>query len=206
MSGNLHEQPSGSDPQRQPFVRVPRRTWVVWLVILLGILLLMLIKEKVQAPGEILTQYQFARLVDSNRIARATVVFDPQNSAVNEIVGAYYKGENVEVPFRAKVRLTPGLEEKLFSLPQFEPRQPNTMVLSIVWSLLPILVIAILIWFFFIRQIRKVARSAPNTSSFQARTEEQQLRFDKLLDRWEQQASRLEALLDKVERDSGRPK
>ena len=141
--------------------RVPARTWIIWLSIFVGIMLLMFIKEGMGEQGERISQYQFEELVDSERIARATIIYD-QQSPLNEIVGTYYKSGNragVEVPLRAKVRLTGRLETKLLSLPQFEVRQPNTMLMSVVWSILPILIIAVLIWFFFIRQIRRVTNS-----------------------------------------------
>src|SRR5207247_1260616 len=95
--------------------------------------------------------------------------------------------------FRTKVRLTRELEEKLFKLPQFEARQPNTMVMSIIWSLLPIVVIAVLIWFFFIRQIKRIARNSPSAPDLQARASEQLERFEKILDKWENQARRMDA-------------
>jgi hypothetical protein len=46
------------------------------------------------------------------------------------------------VAFRTKARLTEKMEDKLYSLPQFDPHEPNTMLLTAIWSVLPILVIA----------------------------------------------------------------
>ena len=54
------------------------------------------------------------------------------------------------------------LEEKLLDSGKFETKQPNTMLLGILYSLFPILVIGLLIWFFFVRQIKKAARSDPS--------------------------------------------
>src|SRR5207247_745315 len=106
-------------------------------------------------------------------------------SVLNDVVGTYQSQSDAkgEVPFRARVRLTSALENKLLGLPQFEVRQPNTALLGILWSVLPILVVAILIWFFFIRQIRNTARTAPNPTELHARSVEQQARFEKLLDK-----------------------
>jgi len=75
----------------------------------------------------------------------------------------------VEVPFRAKARLLPDLEKKLLSLPQFEPREPNTMLFSFLLSVLPIIVIAALIWFFFIRQIKMAGKGALSFGKSKAR-------------------------------------
>lgn len=197
----MSDQLTGDD--RITLKTVPPRTWVIWLAIFGGILFLMFFKDQFATGGERITQHQFWELVDSGQIVHATVAYDPQNQALNEIVGTYYKDQNgtrVEAPFRAKVRLTWRLEEKLFGLPQFEPRQPNTMLLSVVWSVLPIIVIAIMIWFFFIRQIKKVSRNSPTTPDLQAKASEQQVRFDKILDKWEQQAVHMDAVLEKMDR------
>ena len=105
--------------------KVPPRTWVVWIAIFGGIILLMLFKERMDSPGEVLTQYRFQQLVESNQIKEATVNYSPQNPLLNEVVGKYYKDADRKgeaVPFRAKVRLTEKMEEKLYALPQFEAR------------------------------------------------------------------------------------
>ena len=162
----------------------------------------MLFREPWVSEGERISQHRFEELVDAGQIVHATVSYDNQ-SQLNEVVGTYSKIDHdskQEVPFRTKVRLTGSLEEKLFRLPQFEPLQPNTMVMSVLWSVLPIIIIATLIWFFFIRQIRRVARNSPSTPDLQAKASEQLSRFDKVLDKWEDQAKRMDAILDKMER------
>jgi ATP-dependent Zn protease len=184
----------------------PRRVWIVGAAVFGGIILLMLFRDRMDVGGDILTQYRFEALVDSGQILHATINYNARGSALNEVGGRYFKIENgakVEVPFRARVRLTGDLERRLLNLPQFEPHEPNTVVLSVLLSVLPIIVIAVLIWFFFIRQIRRVARNSPSTPDLQARTSEQQTRFDRILDTWEAQARRMDAVLDKMERDTG---
>jgi len=164
--------------------------------------LLMLLRDKRESqPGEQISQHRFEELVDAGQIVHATVSYDNQ-SPLNEIDGVYKAEGNVqkEVRFRTKVRLTGRLEEKLFNRPQFEARQPNTVVMSIIWSVLPIIVIAVLIWFFFIRQIKRIARNSPSTPDLQARAGEQLNRFEKILDKWEDQARRMDAVLEKMER------
>src|SRR5689334_10158643 len=98
--------------------KVPPRTWLVWIAIFGGIILLMLFKEKMDTPGDLLSQSKFWQLVDSNMIEKATVNYSPQSQALNEITGVYYTMNNerkVETPFRAKVRLTQSMEEKLYA-------------------------------------------------------------------------------------------
>jgi cell division protease FtsH len=152
--------------------RVPPRTWVVWIAIFGGIVLLMLFKDRMEPQGETLTQFQFQQLVESNLITQATISYNPQSPFLNEITGKYNKIENdrkVPTTFRTKARLTTKLEEKLFSLPQFEPREPNTMLWSVAVSVLPFIIIAALIWFFFIRQLKMAGKGALSFGKSKAR-------------------------------------
>lgn len=168
------------------------RTYIVWVAVLGGIILLTLFKDRLEPSAGQISQSRFEELLDSDAIKQAVVNYGSQD-ALNAIVGVYYatNGASVaEVPFRAKVRLTPRLESRIFSLPQFEPHEPNTILTSIAVSILPFVVIAALIWFFFIRQIRKVG-AKPNP---------QQERFDQILSKWEAQITRIDAILDKWER------
>ena len=153
--------------------KVPPRTWVVWIAIFGAIILLMVMRDRWESPGTLINQYKFQQLVASNQIAQATINYNPQDPYLTEIIGRYYKldptgaripGKDGEVTenFRAKVRLTSRLERKILSgeYPQFEVKEPNTMLLSVVWSILPFAAIAAFIWFFFIRQIKMAGKGA----------------------------------------------
>jgi cell division protease FtsH len=167
-------------PKKGGEFRVPPRTWIVWIAIFGGIVLLMLFRDRMETQGDPLSQYRFQQLVESNQIAQATINYSPQNPYLTEIVGKYFKtdssgariaknGVDELIPFRTKARLTAKMEEKLLALPQFEVREPNTMLLSVVWSVLPIIIIAALIWFFFIRQIKMAGKGALSFGKSKAR-------------------------------------
>src|SRR4030095_9675749 len=108
--------------------RVPPRTWIVWIAIFGGIILLMLAKERMTPPSEKLTQYNLFQKVNPNLIARATINYSAQSAFLTEVVGTYYErdaeGNPIkegskprEVPFRTNVRLVPELETMLVKLP-----------------------------------------------------------------------------------------
>jgi cell division protease FtsH len=152
--------------------KVPPRTWVVWIAIFGVIVLLMLFKDRMEPPGDLLSQPRFQQLVESNQIVQATINYNPQSSDLREVTGKYRKLENdakSEAPFRARVRLLPDLEKKLLGMPQVDVREPNTMLFSFMLSVLPIIVIAALIWFFFIRQIKMAGKGALSFGKSKAR-------------------------------------
>src|SRR5215470_16083652 len=94
------------NPRKGEF-RVPPRTWIVWIAIFGGIILLMLFKEKLDSPADPISQYTFQQMVDSNQITEATINYSPQSPALNEVIGKYIKPDKSIGQFRAKVRLTP---------------------------------------------------------------------------------------------------
>jgi cell division protease FtsH len=180
MSDDNRFSDDDKNPKRGGEFRVPPRTWIVWIAIFGGIILLMLARERMDSQGEVLPQSTFLMLVDSNRIEHAILTYSPQNSALIEITGRYYRGERPEnpgakvkdselVPFRLKARLPQKVEDNLLVRREFEVREPNTMLLNVLWSILPIIVIATLIWFFFIRQIKMAGKGALNFGKSKAR-------------------------------------
>src|ERR1041385_4068368 len=76
------------NPKKGEF-RVPPRTWIVWIAIFGGIILLMLMRDKWQTEGANVPQWQFMQLYDSNQIAQAIVNYNPQNPLLVEIIGKY---------------------------------------------------------------------------------------------------------------------
>jgi len=168
------------DPKRQAEFRVPPRTWIVWILILGTIVTLMMFRDKVSDNRrDELTPHALREKVEKNLIAQATIA-NSQQSAAYDITGTYFKvdadgnkemkdGKEVVEPFHAKLLLTDALADQLQSLPGIQVREPNTMLTSILISLLPILLIAGLIWFFFIRQIKMAGKGALSFGKSRAR-------------------------------------
>src|SRR5258708_11173822 len=116
-----------SQRQYQGESRVPPRTWLAWVLIFAGIILLMVFRDRMESQGEVLTENRFQQLVESNQIAQATITYSAQNTQspfLTEVAGKYYKtdrtgnrikknGVDVTIDFRAKVRLPDKLEEKV---------------------------------------------------------------------------------------------
>ncbi len=172
MSDDNKNRDNDKTPKKGGEFRVPPRTMIVWIAILGGITLLMLFRDRMESPGDVIKQTKFMQLVESNQIVSATINYNPQGTYLREITGKYLKVPNdpkTEAPFQAKVVLYPELEKKLVNLPQFEPREPNTMLFSFMLSILPIIVIAALIWFFFIRQIKMAGKGALSFGKSKAR-------------------------------------
>ena len=180
MSEENKNRDENRDGKRGGEFRVPPRTILIWIAIMGAIPLLMFMNKGV-GPSQIepLKQSQLMEKVNSNQIAQGTITYDPQ-SFLHDVRGSYFKtdpagervledGKPIKVPFYAKVRLTEKMEDKILELGVFETRQPNTVLLGLAYSLGPILVIGVLIWFFFIRQIKMAGKGALSFGKSKAR-------------------------------------
>src|SRR5881409_2940605 len=153
--------------------RVPPRTYILWIAILGAIPLLMIFKNRGPTQADLLTQIQFNQLVQSNLIVSGKIIYDPQSSYLHDVEGKYKKmlgeGRFETRDFRARVRLTNRIENRLLETNLYETKQPNTMLLGLFYSLGPILLIGLLIWFVFIRQIKMAGKGALSFGKSKAR-------------------------------------
>lgn len=160
---------SGEDPNKEP--KVPARGWLLMLAIIGFIPLLMLLRDRPDSGLPKVNLTQFEKLLEENRVIEADLVLTPSSKLV-EISGRYKAGPDEEanatlskfkgeIPFRFETFLS---EEKLQSLvlahEQLLPKQPDTMLIGILLQLGPFLLLAFIIYFFFIRQIKMAGKGA----------------------------------------------
>src|SRR5882757_2787895 len=68
--------------------RVPPKTWIVWIVIIGGILALVLFRNQMTPPVDSIQPNQFLEKVDAGLIDSATVNLSPQ-SPIYDVIGKY---------------------------------------------------------------------------------------------------------------------
>jgi cell division protease FtsH len=164
---------SGKGDKRPPAeLRMSPRAWLVWIGIMVLITVLWKVGGSFETKYRKLDYRQFVSLVESNLIAKGTISYNPQSENLREVTGRFWErtpnNERTEVPFRLEIRLLPDLEKKLLDA-GFETVAPNTLLLGIVYSLLPIVLVAALLWFFFIRQIKMAGKGALSFGKSRAR-------------------------------------
>ncbi len=161
--------------------RVPSRTIILWIVIAAAILpLLMIAKNSGPMTAPPLTQAQLIEKVRSNLVVNATVSLGQPGTQTHEIHGKFIQtdatGAKVmennkpkEVSFVSKVILTEKITNEFIESGVFEFKETNTMLLNLFYGLIPILLLAAIIWFFFIRQIKMAGRGALSFGKSKAR-------------------------------------
>jgi cell division protease FtsH len=158
--------------------RVPPRTWVVWIAIIGSLITLVLVKSKIDPPGKLLTQSEFWDKVNAKLIAPgAKISYNPQ-SPLQDVSGQFYNTDaeghvlkDSKTEFRAKIRLTESMENRLLNRPNsvFDAKETSQLFLGVLLSVLPFVLIGVFIWFFFIRQIKMAGNGALSFGKSKAR-------------------------------------
>src|SRR3954462_4662278 len=137
------------DPKKGGEFRVPPRTWILWIVILGAIPLLLLFKERPETGKDQLNEHEFMDLLHANAIEKGIIWVDPQWPTSREITGTYKvkseSGTAAVKKFAVLVDLDDALNQELRESGKFERRKPNTLLQGMLFSVLPILLVALLI-------------------------------------------------------------
>ena len=174
----------GGDGQKKPpgNFQFPVSTWLVWILIIGSIVGLALLHQRMQVPTNQITESEFFQKFDAGLIAKATIDYTPQsaypNATFNDISGTYYKtdkdgkekGTPLEVPFTvSQVLLTSTILDKLLASHKFTAAQQSTVLFNLLINIAPFLLIGVLFWFFFIRQIKMAGKGALSFGKSKAR-------------------------------------
>ncbi len=168
------------DGQKKPpgGFQFPASTWLVWVLIIGSLVGLAFLHQRMQMPSNQITEAEFNQKFDANLIAHATIDYSPQsaypNATFNDISGTYYKidkdGKTNEVPFTvSQMLLTSTILDKLLASHKFAAAQQNTVLFNLLVNVAPFLLIGILFWFFFIRQIKMAGKGALSFGKSKAR-------------------------------------
>ncbi|MBA4147695.1 MAG: ATP-dependent zinc metalloprotease FtsH [Verrucomicrobia bacterium] len=144
------------------FRRINSRTLLVWIAILAIIPALMFMRGSSEPKPDKLNHPQLMEKLEKGLITEGKIVFQ-QSPALQTVKGKYYKTESKDQPpvaFRLDTHLTESTRDLLLNSGQFETDEANPYLASILMSLLPILLLVGIIYFFLIRQIRSAGKGA----------------------------------------------
>src|SRR6266516_3069878 len=164
---------NGKNDKKGTEIRVPPRTWLIWIGIIALIPLVWKFHSQVETKYRAPTFVEFMNLVTNNLIVKGTINYNPQSEFLREVTGKYLEkkpsGETVEVPFKSTYRLLEEEERILLKTGKFDVNQPNTLLLGVIYSLLPFILFGALVWFFLIRQLKMAGKGALSFGKSKAR-------------------------------------
>ncbi len=161
--------PTGDKRPNEP--RMPARTWILMILLSALVPLLVLASKARSNNAEEISHLRLLALARSGQVESARINYSSE-SPLREVTGRYIKieeGKTNLVPFIINTRLTPDTEDLLLNTGTFKGTASSNVWLSIFVQLVPFIILGLLIWFFFVRQIRNAGRGALSFGKSKAR-------------------------------------
>ena len=111
---------NGKNDKKGSEIRVPPRTWLLWIGIIALVPLVWKFHSQVETKYRTPSYVEFINLVTNNLVAHGTINYNPQSEyGLREVTGRYFEagknGEKTEVPFKIKPKSPSKLK------PRFRP-------------------------------------------------------------------------------------
>jgi cell division protease FtsH len=161
-------------PGSGSFNNIPVFTLLAWAAIIAATVGLFMVKKTYTAPTAQLSQADFLNKFASNQIVHASINFNAQSSPLTPIAGEYLEtgkdGKTHSVAFVSpNAMLTQKMLDQLLVSDKIEAGAPNVMLTNFLWGIAPFVVLGLLFWFFFIRQIKAAGKGALSFGKSKAR-------------------------------------
>ena len=169
------DMPEDPDSSRGPGSgpSIQARTWIVWIVIAALFPLLFFFNKNTQPRSQAISHRKLLELVASNLVESAEINYSAQTQVLRVVRGRYIaepgKTNSVTIPFVIETRLTPDTEDRLLQSGAFRAVENNNVFLQVLIGLLPFALVAAIIWFVFVRQIKAAGRGALSFGKSKAR-------------------------------------
>jgi cell division protease FtsH len=162
----LKRSPEGRDP------RFPIRVVLIWVVLLIAVPVLLRLRQMQQDRVEDLSYGQLEQKVDQGLVNSVTV--EAGMGALDKIKGKYDEptkdGSTKTVEFATKVRYSDEIFKFLKSKNvQIKFSEANQFWMQFFWSALPFVLLAVFVYFVFIRQIKIAGKGAMSFGKSRAR-------------------------------------
>src|SRR3954470_12682142 len=126
------------DGKKNPEMRIPPKTWVVWTAIAAVIAVLILAKYQIGPQPETMLAADFQKRMEANpaQFSEVTYNYNQQTLPIGEIVGSYYpvdeKGvvltNKGAIKFQTQVLMSDPMQDRLQKLPNFKTHATNTFL------------------------------------------------------------------------------
>ncbi len=157
------------------------RTLLIWIAIIGIISVLMMLQRRSEIKPLELSYLELSQKITNNLIVPKTgqMAYNPQ-SLLRKVTGRFYEtdstgapvltnGKTNEIDFKTEIPFTDDITLTLLTTGKFKPVEPNNIMLNVVMTVLPFLLLAGLIYFFLIRQIKMAGKGAMSFGKSKAR-------------------------------------
>jgi len=152
--------------------KIPTFTLLAWIGIIAATVLLVMMQKHGTPVATPIQQSQFLQAFASNQVEKATIVLNQQMLPLTEVSGTFVAiaGNTNSTAFVVhNAWLTSEMVNDLARSSKITISSPNIMLQNVLWSLVPFLILGVLFWFFFIRQIKMAGKGALSFGKSKAR-------------------------------------
>jgi cell division protease FtsH len=175
---NLKDNGGQKKPAGNGFNKIPLFPLLAWAGIITLMVALFLMRQHSITPAVTLSESDFLDKFASNQIAHAVINLGGGQAAsvLSPVNGTYYpvdkdgKIQKEEIQFICpKAYFTANMLDQLLRSGKIEVGEPSVLVMNLLWSVAPFLILGVLFWFFFIRQIKAAGKGALSFGKSKAR-------------------------------------
>jgi cell division protease FtsH len=160
--------PSSNRNNRTGDSKLPAPNWILWpLVILLGVALVLWSRQGSRVDEKVISAQRFDSLVTEKKVINGSIEFNPQQM-LRTVRGAFLD-EGVTNFFRIEMPITETTMDRLVFGAGFKAIERTAQWTAVLVNLLPFLMIGVLIWVFFLRQIKAAGKGALSFGKSKAR-------------------------------------
>jgi cell division protease FtsH len=157
---------NGDDKKGGDF-KIPSKTLLMWAAIVVAIFAIATLNSHTEGKVRELSWTELSQKLANGLIADGKITFNPQSSFLRHITGTYYEAEknghpikDKPVPFVTDTFLTEKSSDLLLESGKFKAVEPSTLLVSLLYTVAPILLIFILIYFALMRQLKMAGKGA----------------------------------------------
>ena len=160
--------PSSNRNNRTGDSKLPAPNWILWpLVILLGVALVLWSRQGSRVDEKVISAQTFDNLITEKKVINGRIEFNPQQM-LRTVRGAFLE-EGVTNFFRIEMPITETTMDRLIFGAGFKAEERTAQWTAVLVNLLPFLMIGVLIWVFFLRQIKAAGKGALSFGKSKAR-------------------------------------
>ncbi|MSU32835.1 MAG: ATP-dependent zinc metalloprotease FtsH [Pedosphaera sp.] len=160
--------PSSNRNNRTGDSKFPAPNWILWpLVILLGVALVFWQRQGSRVDEKVISAQRFDSLITEKKVINGIIEFNPQQM-LRTVRGAFLD-EGVTNFFRIEMPITEATMDRLVFGAGFKAVERTAQWTAVLVNLLPFLMIGVLIWIFFLRQIKAAGKGALSFGKSKAR-------------------------------------
>jgi cell division protease FtsH len=146
------------------------RGWILWIVLFIGAIFLYMTMDARRANPETLTVSQVIAKAQAREIVEGTIRADPTGGSNWSVIEGKLKTDKEGTkPFVAQGRLTDEMLQRLTDTGSFNEAPASTLLTNLLLNIVPFVIITVVIYWVFLRQIRAAGKGAMNFGKSRAK-------------------------------------